>query len=59
MFSSLFICLLVTLREKNFQTDLHEIFRKDWEYADEQMIKFWWRPDQESGSGTGSGSRQW
>jgi len=27
MFSSLFVCLLATLR-KNFQTHLHEIFRK-------------------------------
>ena len=29
MFSSLFVCLLATLR-KNFRTDLHEIFRDGW-----------------------------
>jgi len=22
--------------------DLHEIFRECWQWADEQMIKFWW-----------------
>ena len=27
--------------------DLHEIFRVGWQWANEQMIKFWWR----SGSG--------
>ena len=42
MFSSLFVCLLATLR-KNFQTDLYEIFREGWQWANEQMIKFWWR----------------
>jgi len=35
------VCLLATLR-KNFHTDLHEIFRQDWQWANEQMIKFWW-----------------
>jgi len=34
--------LLATLRKK-FQTDLHEIFRADWQWANEQMIKFWWQ----------------
>ena len=33
------VCLLATLC-KNLRTDLHEIFR---EWANEQMIKFWWR----------------
>jgi len=28
---------------KNFQTDLHEIFREGWQWANEQMIKFWWQ----------------
>jgi len=37
MFSSLFVCLLATLR-RNFQMDLHEIFREGWQWADEQMI---------------------
>ena len=23
--------------------DLHEIFREGWQWANEQMIKFWWR----------------
>ena len=36
------VCLLATL-SKNFQTDLHEIFREGRQWADEQMIKFWWR----------------
>jgi len=44
MFSSLFGCLLATLC-KNFLTDLHEIFREDWQCASEQMIKFRWRSD--------------
>jgi len=39
MFSSLLVCLLATLR-KNFRTDLHEIFREGWQWANEQMIKF-------------------
>jgi len=42
------VCLLATLR-KNFQTDLHEIFREGWQWANEQMMKFLWR----SGSPTG------
>ena len=39
---SSFVCLLATLR-KNFWTDLHEIFTEGWQWANEQMIKFWWR----------------
>jgi len=31
----LFVCLLTTLR-KNFQTDLHEIFREGWQWASEK-----------------------
>ena len=23
--------------------DLHEIFREGWQWASEQMVKFWWR----------------
>ena len=42
------VCLLATLR-KNFQSHLHEIFRKGWQWANELMIKFWWQ----------SGSRIW
>jgi len=34
------VCLLAALR-KNFQLDLHEIFREYWQWASEQMIKFW------------------
>jgi len=37
---NLFVCLLATLG-KNFQMDLHEIFREGWQWANEQMIKFW------------------
>ena len=35
----LYVCLLATLR-KNFRTYLYEIFRKDWQWANEQTIKF-------------------
>jgi len=48
MFSLLFVCLLATLR-KNFRTDSHEIFRKGWQWANEQKIKFWWRSGSPSG----------
>ena len=34
------VCLLATLR-KNFQTDLHEIFREGWQWDSEQTDKFW------------------
>jgi len=36
MFSSLFVCLFVCLSgtlRKNIQTDLHEIFREGWQWA--------------------------
>jgi len=42
------VCLLATLH-KNFQTDLHEIFREDWQQANEQLIKFWGRCRSPSG----------
>ena len=38
----LFVCLLAILH-KNFQTGLDEIFRESWQWANEQIIKFWWR----------------
>jgi len=34
---------------KNFQTDLHEIFREGWQWVSEQMIKFWWQARSPSG----------
>jgi len=40
--------LLATVR-KNFQTDVHEIFGKGWQWASEQMIKFWWQSRSLSG----------
>jgi len=40
------VCQLATLR-KDFRMDLHEIFREGWQWANEQIVKFWWR----SGSG--------
>jgi len=43
LFVCLSLCLLATLR-KSFRTDLREIFREGWQWANEQMIKFWWRP---------------
>jgi len=33
------VCLLAALH-RNLQTDLHEIFREGWQWANEQMIKF-------------------
>jgi len=42
LFVCLFVCLWATLH-KNFWTDLHKIFREGWQWASEQMIKFWWR----------------
>ena len=39
----LFVCLLLATLRKKFQTDLHEIFREGWQWANEQMIKFWWQ----------------
>ena len=36
---------------------MHEIFREGWQWAIEQMIKFWWRFDHGSGYGSGSVSR--
>ena len=44
MFSSLFVCLFVNnFAQKNVGTDLHEIFKEGWQWASEQMMKFWWR----------------
>ena len=42
------VCLLATLR-KNFRTDLHEIFRENWQWITDLM-------DHGPGSGYGSGS---
>jgi len=41
VFAYLSLCLLATL-PRNFQTDLHEIFREGSQWANEQLIKFWW-----------------
>ena len=45
LFSLLFVrlpvCLLATLLE-NFWMDLREIFKEVWQWANEQMVKFWW-----------------
>ena len=42
------VCLLATL-QKNFWTDLHEIFREGWQSANEQMITFQWQSVSQSG----------
>ena len=42
------VCLLATLHN-NFRMDLHEIFTEVWQWANEQMIKFWWRSGSPSG----------
>jgi len=58
MFSSLFVCLSVCLLgalRKNCRTDLHEIFREGWQWADEQKIKFWWRSGHRLDTGIASG----
>jgi len=45
------VCLSVSnfTLHKNFRTDLHEILREGWQWANEQMIKFWWRSGSPSG----------
>jgi len=48
----MFVCLSVSNFAQKFQTDLHEIFRKGWQWASKQVIKFWWR------SGSLSGCRE-
>ena len=50
----LFVCLLSTLR-KNFGTDLHEIFREGWQWANERL-NFDGDSDHESGYAPGSRS---
>jgi len=44
------LCLLTTLR-KNIRIDLREIFSEGWQWASEQMIKFWWRSQTDSPDG--------
>ena len=39
LFVRLFVCLLSTLR-KNFRTDVHEIFREDWQWVSERLVTF-------------------
>ena len=40
----LFFCPFVSNgMRKTFRTDFHEIFREDWQWASEQLIKFCWR----------------
>ena len=50
MFTSLFVCPFVSNYVQKLP-DLHEIFRKGWQWADEQMIMitFWWRSGSPSG----------
>jgi len=38
-----FVCLFVSTLHKNFQTGVYEILIEGWQWANEQMIKFWWR----------------
>jgi len=55
MFSSLFVCLFVCLSvsiatlRKHLRTDLHESCREGQQWANEQLIKFWWRSGLPSG----------
>jgi len=39
------VCLSVSNFAPNFRTDLREIFREGWQWANEQMIKFGDDPD--------------
>jgi len=48
LFVCLSVCLLATLR-KNFRTNLHEILSEGLQWANTQMIKFWWRSGSPSG----------
>jgi len=45
------VYLSVSNFAQNFRTDWHEIRREGWQWADEQMIKFWWRSGSPSLSG--------
>jgi len=38
----MYVCVFETLH-RNFQKDLHEIFREGWQSVNEQTMKFWWR----------------
>jgi len=44
------IIIIISNFAKKFQADLHEIFREVWQWADGEMIKFWWPSGSESGS---------
>ena len=44
-----YVCLSVSILCKNFLTDLHEIFREGWRWANEQTIEFWCRSGSPSG----------
>jgi len=50
------VCLLATLR-KNFQMDLHEIFREGWQWPINKLLNFGGDPDQ--GSEYRSISQHW
>jgi len=51
--SAIVLCLSVCLFVSNFAqkllNGLHEIFREGWQFANEQMIRFWWRSGSPSG----------
>ena len=40
--SHVFIVVCLSVRQ-NIQTNLHEIFREGWQWANKQLIKFWWQ----------------
>ena len=43
LFVCLFVFLLSATLRQNFRMDLRVIFREGWQWANEEMIKFWWR----------------
>jgi len=41
--------IVTSAKEDMFSSDLHEIVRDGWQWASEQMIKFYWRSESPSG----------
>ena len=45
VFVVVYLSICYQLCEKNFQTDVHEIFREGWQWTNEQTIKFRWQSE--------------
>ena len=42
------VCLSASNIAQKLLNEMHETFRKGWQWANEQTIKFWWRSDSRS-----------